>query len=152
MSILSTIFRNERYIKGDNGYEKMSTWQLAKDVEFDDGQNGETKLGVIDGITSDINGESDNIAASIKVVNELSNNVGTYIGSTTIESGGTSAVIENTAITANSIIDIYYSEDSKAVVQAAKVSYTQIAGSITLTFGSALASAVTISNIKVVNL
>lgn len=76
MSILSTIFRGEKYIKQSTGYEKMSEWQLAKDVEFTDGKDGETKLGAIDGITSDINGTSDNVAASIKVVNELNSNLG----------------------------------------------------------------------------
>lgn len=75
MSILSTIFRGEKYIKQSNGYEKMSEWQLAKDVEYDDGKNGQTKHGAIDGITSDINGTSDNIAASIKVVNDIDNKV-----------------------------------------------------------------------------
>lgn len=75
MSILSTIFRGEKYIKQSNGYEKMSEWQLAKDVEYDDGKNGQTKHGAIDGITSDVNGTSDNIAASIKVVNGINNKV-----------------------------------------------------------------------------
>lgn len=75
MSILSTIFRGEKYIKQSNGYEKMSEWQLAKDVEYDDGKNGQTKHGAIDGITSDVNGTSDNIAASIKVVNGIDNKV-----------------------------------------------------------------------------
>lgn len=78
MSILSTIFRGEKYIKQSNGYEKMSEWQLAKDVEYDDGKNGQTKHGAIDGITSDINGTSDNIAASIKVVNDMNNNLGGF--------------------------------------------------------------------------
>ena len=151
MGILSTIFRSEKYIKQAEGYEKMSEWQLAKDVEFDDGQNGETKLGVIDGITSDINGESDKMAASIKLVNEINTKIGTWIGSSTVESGSTSVVIENAAITADSLIDVYYAEDSKETVQNAGVTYSQAAGSLTLTFGSALAAAVTISNVKVVN-
>lgn len=75
MSILSTIFRGEKYIKQSSGYEKMSEWQLGKDVEYDDGKNGETKHGAIDGITSDINGTSDRVAASIKVVNDVDSKV-----------------------------------------------------------------------------
>lgn len=41
MSILSTIFRGEKYLKGTEGYQKMSEWQLAKDVEYENGKNGE---------------------------------------------------------------------------------------------------------------
>ncbi len=47
----------------------------AKSVLADDGKNMQTKVGAISGITSDLNGESENIAASIKAVNQLNNNL-----------------------------------------------------------------------------
>ena len=59
-------------------WQRISFWTKASDVEFEDGKNAETKLGMINGITSDINGDSDNIAASIKVVNELNNKLGGF--------------------------------------------------------------------------
>ncbi len=56
----------------------ISFWTKASDVEFNDGKTAQTKLGAIDGITSDLNGESETIAASIKAVNKLNNNLGGY--------------------------------------------------------------------------
>ena len=80
------------------------------------------------------------------------NDVGKWIGGCTIPSGSTTYTIENPAITAESIIDVYYAESSKSEVQDAGVSYTQAAGSLVLTFESALTEAVTVANVKVVTL
>ena len=55
----------------NNLFDTMSFWTHSKDVEFVDGKTAETKVGAINGITSDISGEADDIAASIKCVNEL---------------------------------------------------------------------------------
>ena len=48
----------------------------AVDTIFNDGKTAEAKLGAIDGITSDLSGESETIAASIKCVNELNSSLG----------------------------------------------------------------------------
>lgn len=56
-------------------WQRISIWTKASDVEFDDGQTAENKMGAISGITSDLNGESENIATSIKAVNQLNNNL-----------------------------------------------------------------------------
>ncbi len=53
----------------------ISFWTKASDVEFNDGKTAQTKLGAINGITSDLNGESESIAASIKAVNQLNNSL-----------------------------------------------------------------------------
>ena len=53
----------------NNLFDTMSFWTHSKDVEFVDGKTAETKVGAINGITSDIRGEADDIAASIKCVN-----------------------------------------------------------------------------------
>lgn len=84
-------------------------------------------------------------------ISELINKIGTFIESTTIASGSTTATIENSAIGASSIIDIYYAEASKDTVAAAGVTYSQTDGSLTITFGEALGADVTIDYIKVVN-
>lgn len=57
-------------------WDRISFWSKASDIEFNDGKTAETKLGVIDGITSDVNGESETIAASIKAVNEVNTSLG----------------------------------------------------------------------------
>lgn len=60
----------------NNLFDTMSFWTHSKDVEFVDGKTAETKVGAINGITSDISGEADDIAASIKCVNELNSSLG----------------------------------------------------------------------------
>lgn len=50
----------------------------AKSVDADDGKTLETKIGAINGITSDLNGESEDVAASIKCVNQLNNSLGGF--------------------------------------------------------------------------
>lgn len=60
----------------NNLFDTMSFWTHSKDVEFVDGKTAETKVGAINGITSDISGEADDIAASIKCVNQLNSSLG----------------------------------------------------------------------------
>lgn len=81
----------------------------------------------------------------------LNDRAGSYTGAITIEAGKTSKTIAVAGMTENSLVDVYYAESSKETVASAGVTYTLAAGSLTLTFGSALGAAVTISNIKVVN-
>ena len=94
-------------------------------------------------------------AFNAETMNNLESRIAAAIGYTlgvqTIESGATTAVISSDYITADSLIDVYYAESSKDTVASAGVTYSQAAGSLTLTFGSALGAAVTISNVKVVN-
>lgn len=54
-------------------WNKIAFWTTADSVDADDGKNLQTKVGAIDGITSDVNGESERIAASIKCVNTINN-------------------------------------------------------------------------------
>lgn len=61
---------------GTRAWDKIAFWTTAKSVDAADGRNLQTKVGAINGITSDINGESDNIAASIKCVKQLNNKFG----------------------------------------------------------------------------
>lgn len=94
-------------------------------------------------------------AFNAETMNNLESRIAAAIGYTLgvqmIESGATTAVISSDYITEDSLIDVYYAESSKETVQNAGVTYSQAAGSLTLTFGSALTAAVTISNVKVVN-
>lgn len=58
----------------DKVWHRLNFLTNANSVDAADGKNLQTKVGAIDGITSDVNGESDRIAASIKCVNRLKNN------------------------------------------------------------------------------
>ena len=56
-------------------WDVMSFWGKAKDVEFDDGKNAETKLGNIQGITSSLASDSSSIAASANAVKLLNDKI-----------------------------------------------------------------------------
>lgn len=56
-------------------YDELSFETDASDVNFTDGTDAESSLGQIKGITSDITGEAEDIAASIKCVNQLNNSL-----------------------------------------------------------------------------
>ena len=56
-------------------WDVISFWTKAKDVEFNDGQNAETKVGSIQGITSGLTTTSSNIAASASAVKELNDKI-----------------------------------------------------------------------------
>lgn len=57
-------------------WQRISWWTRSSDVEFDDGKTAEQKLGAINGITSDVNNESEDIAASIFLVHNVDNKFG----------------------------------------------------------------------------
>ena len=96
-------------------------------------------------------GDAFNAATMNDLESRIAESIGYTLGSKTIASGATTAVISSDHITADSLIDIYFAESSKETVASAGVMYSQTAGNLTLTFGSALGAAVTISNIMVVN-
>jgi len=82
-------------------WQRISYWTKACDVEFDDGKSAQEKLGNINGITSDINEESENIAASIKAVNRLNNeNSKKYISNIYVGTGGKLHTVKGGADTA----------------------------------------------------
>lgn len=54
----------------NNLFETYSFWTHAKDVEFDDGEVAQNKVGAINGITSDLTCEDESIAVSAKAVND----------------------------------------------------------------------------------
>ena len=61
--------------KVNNVWNKISFWHKASDCEFNDGKTAQTKLGAINGITSDLSGEAEDVAASIKCVNQLNSSL-----------------------------------------------------------------------------
>lgn len=59
----------------DKVWHRLNFLTNANSVDAADGKTLQTKVGAIDGITSDVNGESERIAASIKCVNRLNNSL-----------------------------------------------------------------------------
>lgn len=62
----------------NNLFETYSFWTHAKDVEFDDGEVAQNKVGAINGITSDYACEDESMAASITSVSALNNSLGGF--------------------------------------------------------------------------
>ena len=56
-------------------WNRLNFLTNAKSVDFDDGKTAQNKLGAINGITSDLTGEAEDIAASIKCVNQLNSSL-----------------------------------------------------------------------------
>ena len=75
MAINETIVTGRKFRKlideATKQWQRISFWTKASDVEFNDGKTAEEKLGNFNGISSDIDDESDNLAASMKVVSML---------------------------------------------------------------------------------
>ena len=61
--------------KINSKWNRLNFLTNAKSVDFDDGKTAQNKLGAIDGITSDLSGESETVAASIKCVNQLNSSL-----------------------------------------------------------------------------
>lgn len=88
MAVNETIVTGRKFRKlidaANKQWQRISFWHKASDCEFDDGKTAQTKVGAIDGITSDLSGESETVAASIKCVNQLNSSLSkirTYVGS-----------------------------------------------------------------------
>ena len=56
-------------------WQRISFWGVASDVEFDDGENAETKFGAISGITDSLTSTSSNVAASAAAVKALNDKI-----------------------------------------------------------------------------
>ena len=60
-------------------WQRISIWTKASDVEFDDGQTAETKMGAIKGITTDINVTEPGYAADMIALAQLNSEIETGI-------------------------------------------------------------------------
>lgn len=60
-------------------WQRISFWTKSSDVEFDDGENAETKVGAIKGITTDTNVTIPGYAADMTVIKEINGNIGAKI-------------------------------------------------------------------------
>lgn len=79
MAISSKIFRFIKHIRKDDEWQKMSEWQLAKDVECSDGENVETKIININNILGgDDTGEEGNIVSRISALEKAMGDQVTY--------------------------------------------------------------------------
>ena len=90
-------------------WNKISFWGKAADVEFNDTKSAETKVGAIDGITSDRTSKSDSYAASTKMVHGLAGDYTVNIAST--DWSGSTTTINGTAYySCQKTVTMIYSE------------------------------------------
>lgn len=104
--------------KINNVWNQLSIWTHADDVEFSDGKTASTKVGALNGITSDLSGESETVAASIKCVNQLNssltdlaNYIGYEFGSLIPKLSGNSSSIITSGYNTNNNAYGYYAFD-----------------------------------------
>ena len=71
--------------KINNVWNKCSFWTHSNDVFYPDGKSATTKHSAINGITSDLSGEAEDIAASIKCVNQLNSSLETLTTPNTVK-------------------------------------------------------------------
>lgn len=64
--------------KTNSEWNELNLKTNAKSVDASDGKTLETKIGVINGITSDPNAEADDIAASAALVNSINSSLGGF--------------------------------------------------------------------------
>lgn len=57
-------------------WQRISFWTKATDVEFDDGQTAESKMGAIKGITTDLNVTETGYAADATMLTQLYSDIG----------------------------------------------------------------------------
>ena len=79
MAINETIVTGRKFRKlideATKLWQRISFWGVATDVEFDDGENAETKFGAISGITDSLTSTSSNVAASAAAVKALNDKI-----------------------------------------------------------------------------
>lgn len=56
-------------------WERISFWKKASDVEFNDGNNFEIKVGAINGITDSLTSTSSNVVASAAAIKALNDKI-----------------------------------------------------------------------------
>ncbi len=57
-------------------WQRISIWTKSSDVEFDDGENAETKVGAIKGITKDLNTTEEGYAADMTALAKINSKLG----------------------------------------------------------------------------
>lgn len=77
-------------------------------------------------------------------------NAGSWIAGQTIAIGTTSLTVSNTNIHPNSIIDVYYAQDSVEAASGAGITYTVAEGSLVITLESSASAAINLT-VHVVN-
>ena len=108
--------------KVNNVWNKISFWHKASDCEFDDGKTAQTKVGAINGITSDLTGEAEDIAASIKCVNQLNSSLEKLIKVKVI-------TLDTTSISPNDEAVYYLSQfyaESEYTIASVDVTYNEV--------------------------
>lgn len=108
-------------------WQKISFWTKASDVEFNDGNTAETKVGAITGITSSLNSTSNSMALSASAGKAINDSL--KIITSTLAAGATSITISDQQITADSALSFYTS-----IYGVSPSAVTVSNGSVMLTF------------------
>lgn len=112
-SIINNVLHRDYKVLADNTigafiWNRLSFWTHASDVQFEDGETAQDKVGSIHGITTSTSISTPGYAADATVVNALNKKVSQYM-TTTLPANATSVSFTNSNFNANTHFDVYSS-------------------------------------------
>ena len=109
-------------------WNELSFWTHATDVEFNDGETAQAKVGAIHGITTSTSVTSTGYAADATITTNLNKRVNQYV-SATLAAGSTTLTFTNTNFGNNTHFDLWTSK-----FDVAPTAMTLNGTTLTLTF------------------
>lgn len=113
MSTIRNILGRDYKVLADNTvgafiWNRLSFWTHAQDVEFNDGETAQGKVGNIHGITTSTSVTATGYAADASVVSALNKKVSQYV-SATLAAGATTLTFTNSSFNSNTHFEVWTS-------------------------------------------
>lgn len=155
MSILSGFLKTKKRRLTEDGYKLQSNWTSSQTVVMGDGTDDtntlEKNLGAIQGISSSLTSDSENIALSCAAGKYLSSKLPICLEGCVIPSGSTSYIIEDSHFVSSALlVVVLFTQDTEPIARKAKADYTwETDGALIITFEKAIESDVEIEGIVI---
>lgn len=113
MSTIRNILGRDYKVLADNTvgafiWNRLSFWTHSSDVEFEDGETAQEKVGNIHGITTSTSVTATGYAADASVVSALNKKVSQYV-SATLAAGATTLTFTNSSFNSNTHFEVWTS-------------------------------------------
>lgn len=113
MSTIRNILHRDYKVLADNTigafiWNRLSFWTHSSDVEFEDGETAQEKVGNIHGITTSTSVTATGYAADASVVSALNKKVSQYV-SATLAAGATTLTFTNSSFNSNTHFEVWTS-------------------------------------------
>lgn len=112
-SIINNVLHRDYKVLADNTigafiWNRLSFWTHSSDVQFEDGETAQDKVGSIHGITTSTAITTPGFAADATVINALNKKVSQYMTGS-LAAGATSITFTNSNFNGNTLFDVYSS-------------------------------------------